>query len=74
MITLFMFLNRRFLISDKTSRDASFMDLSDLSLKLLSPAKLSDLDFFLQLFSEVLRNFRYTTFKKANSVSPKICF
>ena len=46
MITLFVFLNRRFLNSDKGSRDASFMDLSDLSLKSFSSAKLSELDCF----------------------------
>ena len=52
MITLFTFLNLRFLISDKESRGASFMDPSDLSPNSLSVAKLSELDFLLQLLSE----------------------
>ena len=34
MITLFIFLNLRFLISDKWSRDVSLIDLTDLSLNL----------------------------------------
>ena len=41
MITLFMFLNLRFSISDEGSRNPSFMDLSNLSLNLFSSAKLS---------------------------------
>ena len=52
MITLFTFLKIRFLISDKGSRDASFMDPSDLSPNTLSVAKLSELDFLFQLLSE----------------------
>ena len=34
MITLFIFLNLRFLIFDKWSRDVSLMDLTDLPLNL----------------------------------------
>ena len=44
---LYTFLNLRFLISDKVSRDASFMDPSDLSPNSLLVAKLS-LNFWLQ--------------------------
>ena len=47
MITLFTFLNLKLLISDKGSRDASFMDLSDLSLNLFLSAKLSEHNFLL---------------------------
>ena len=59
MITLFTFLNYRFLISDKGSRDASFMDPSDLSPNSLSVAKLSELDFLLQLLSEQTKSFPF---------------
>ena len=52
MTTLFTFLNLRFLISDKRSGEASFMDLSNLSLNLFSSAKLLELDFLLQLSSD----------------------
>ena len=52
IITLFMFLNLRFLIPDKGSREASFMDFPDLLLNLFSSAKLSELDFVSQVFSE----------------------
>ena len=47
-----MFLNLRFLIPDKGSREASFMDFPDLLLNLFSSAKLSELDFVSQVFSE----------------------
>ena len=52
MITLLMLLNLSFLISDEGLKDASFMGISDLSLKLFSSANFSELDFLLQLFSE----------------------
>ena len=61
MITLYTFLNLRFLISDKGSGDASFMDASDLSPNSLPVAKLSELDFLLQLLSEQTKSFPFPT-------------
>ena len=59
MITLFTFVNLRFLISGKSSKDTSFIDLSDLSLNLFLSDKLLELDFSLQLFSEQTQSFPF---------------
>ena len=55
-IMLFTFLNLRVLISDKVSRDASCMDLS---LKLFSSAKLSELDFFIATILKINKIFLF---------------